>query len=99
MNIEIQFVDLKTHASAEGLVREKLAKLKSKYSWITSAAVFFKVEQHPEEKNSVCEIRLSVPGPQLFASENDTNFEKGIINVIKQLEVQLEKQKSKMYNH
>lgn len=99
MNIEIQFVDLKNSSSTEELVREKLLKLGQKYSWITTAAVFFKSELHAEAKNNVCEIRLSVPGPQLFASENETSFEKALNGVIHQLEIQLEKHKSKLHSH
>lgn len=98
MNIEIQFVDMKTSESTEILVREKLDKLAKKYNWITTAAVFFKSENQPDDRTHVCEIRLSVPGPQLFAQANENSFDKAVHAVIHQLEVQLEKHKSRMYS-
>lgn len=99
MNIEIRFVHAVQNDSLEVQVTEKLHKLEEKYDWITNAAVFFKDEKHPNEENYVCEIRLSIPGPQLFASSNEVNFHKAINNTIQQLSVQLEKQKSKMVSH
>lgn len=99
MEIEIQFVDLKHSEITESQTREKLGKLQNKYSWITTASVFFKSEPHEGEKNHVCEIRLGVPGPQLFASEHDTSFEKALNGVYHQLESQLEKHKAKMHHH
>jgi putative sigma-54 modulation protein len=99
MNIEIRFVHAVQNDSLEDQVREKLENLERKYDWITNAAVFLKEEKHPNEENYVCEIRLSVPGPQLFASSNEVNFNKAINNTISQLSIQLEKLKAKMVAH
>ena len=101
MDIEIQFVNLPVIDSDEAFVRQKLSQLQNKYSWITKAAVFFKDEQHGENPghNSLCEIRLSVPGPQLFASQHETSFGKAAAAVIIQLEIQLKKHKSKLLHH
>lgn len=99
MNIEIRFVHAVQNDSLEQQVTEKLQNLERKYEWITNAAVFFKDEKHPNEENYVCEIRLSVPGPQIFASSNETNFNKAINSTIQQLSTQLEKHKSKVVAH
>lgn len=99
MNIEIRFVHAVQNESLEEQVREKLENLERKYDWITNAAVFLKDEKHPNEENYVCEIKLSVPGPQLFASSNEVNFHKAINNTIAQLSIQLEKLKAKMVAH
>lgn len=99
MNIEIRFVHAVQNDSLETQVTEKLQALERKYDWITNAAVFLKDEKHPNEENYVCEIKLSVPGPQLFASSNEVNFNKAINNTIQQLGVQLEKLKAKMVAH
>lgn len=99
MNIEIRFVQAVQNDNLEERVKEKLDKLVGKYEWITNAAVFLKTEKHPNEENYVCEIRLSVPGPQIFASSNETNFNTAINSTIQQLSVQLEKQKAKMLAH
>jgi putative sigma-54 modulation protein len=99
MNIEIRFVHAVHNETLEDQVKEKLEGLERKYDWITNAAVFLKDEKHPNEENYVCEIKLSVPGPQLFASTNEVNFNKAINNTIHQLATQLEKLKAKMIAH
>jgi ribosome-associated inhibitor A len=99
MNIEIRFVHAVPNSSIEERVREKLESLGHKYDWIISAAIFFKEEKHPNQENFVCEIRLSIPGPQLFASSNETNFNKAINSTIHQLSSQLEKKKGKLMAH
>lgn len=99
MNIEIQFVNTRKIDSVEELIRQKLKDLSAKYDYITNAAVFIKEEKHPNERDHVCEIRLSVPGPQLFASSHETLFEKAVVNTIEDLERQLKKHKEKMQGY
>lgn len=99
MNTEIRFVHAVQNAQLEEQVMEKLENLERKYDWITNAAVFFKSEKHPNEENYVCEIRLSIPGPQLFASSNEANFHTAINSAIHQLTGQLEKKKGKASVH
>lgn len=99
MKVEVQFVDLNHSDSMEAFANEKLGKIGRKFDWVIGAKVFYKKEQHNNEENYLCEIKLSAPGPEIFAHENDTNFEKATNKVIKQLEIQLEKRKSKMSDH
>ena len=96
MSVEINFVHTEKKDVLEDQVNDKLDRLFRKYSWITNAAVFLKEEKHPEGKNYECEIRLSVPGPQLFAKEADVNFHKAINGTISDLSTQLEKKKDLM---
>lgn len=97
MNTEIQFIHTKGSPAIRELVNSKLKLLKNKYEWITNAAVFLKEENHNDDRNKLCEIRLSVPGPQIFAKSLETTLEKSVLNTINDLSVQLEKHKSKMY--
>ncbi len=99
MNAEIQFVDLDRSESLENHVQEKLNKLGTKYEWVVYAHVFFKKEPHDGLKECVCEIRLSAPGPRIFAQDNQENFEKAVAEVIGKLEVQLSKRKDEMHQH
>jgi len=99
MNAEIQFVDLDRSESLEVYVQEKLNKLGTKYEWVVYAHVYFKKEAHDGLKDNVCEIRLSAPGPQIFAQDNEENFEKAVNNVIGKLDVQLNRRKDEMHQH
>ena len=99
MKTDIRYIDAVQNDSLEEQLAEKLAGLERKYDWIIDAQVFFKSEKHPNEENFVCEIKLTVPGSQLFAGANEVNFNKAINVSIQQLSVQLEKLKSKMVAH
>lgn len=85
--------------SVEELLTKKLKNLAKKYDWIITADVFYKEEKETYDKGKICEIRLSVPGPRIFASSNEGSFEKATDETIHDLEVQLKKRKSVMKPH
>ena len=74
-------------------VTKKLKKLNKKYEWLIKAEVHFEVEHKEKEKGKICKIELSAPGPRLFASSNEDNYEDAVKNTIKDLEIQLKKRK------
>ena len=96
MNIVINFVHTDKKSVLEDQVKTKLERLSKKYDWITSAQVFLKEEKHPNQMNFECEIKLSIPGPQLFAKDANENFHKAINETVQDLGVQLEKRKDLM---
>lgn len=88
-----------TSESLSNIVSKKLEKLGKKYDWIISADVFFKLENDPTGKGKICEMRLSAPGPRLFAKSDTDNFEKAAAETIKDLEIQLKKRKEVFKRH
>lgn len=99
MTINIQYVQMPTSESMSNIVSSKLEKLGKKYDWIISADVFFKLENDPAGKGKICEIRLSAPGPRIFAKSDEDNFEKAAANTIKDLDIQLKKRKDIFKRH
>jgi putative sigma-54 modulation protein len=92
----IQFVQAETDDTAKKLVLEKIEQLSKKYDWLIRADVFLKEEKDTFGKGKMCEIRLSCPGPRIFASSNEASFEASVAETIRDLEVQLEKRKGEM---
>lgn len=92
----IQFVQSETNDTAKQLVLEKIEQLSKKYAWLIRADVFFKEEKDTYGKGKICEIRLSCPGPRLFASSNKESFEAAVAETMRDLEILLEKRKSEM---
>ena len=88
-----------TSESLSEIVSNKLEKLGKKYDWIISADVFFKLENDPTGYGKICEMRLSAPGPRLFAKSDADNFEKAAAETIKDLEIQLKKRKEVFKRH
>ncbi|MBD0849209.1 ribosome hibernation-promoting factor, HPF/YfiA family [Maribacter arenosus] len=99
MTIDIQYVQMPTSEAMNELMNTKLNRLAAKYEWIIRAQVYFKQENDPTGKGKICEMELSAPGPRIFASSNEDDFEKAAAKTIKDLEKQLSKRKSIMNKH
>ena len=98
METIIQFVQTEANETAKQIALEKIEQLSKKYDWLIRADVFFKEEKDTYGKGKICDIRLSCPGPRLFASSNEDSFEAAVAETIRDLEIQLEKRKSEMSN-
>jgi ribosomal subunit interface protein len=99
METTIQFVHIEKNSTAEDLVFEKLAQLSKHFEWIIRAKVFFKEEKDSGGKGKICDITLSCPGPQIFASSNEETFEAAVTETIRDLTAQLNKRKSERQLH
>ena len=99
MTINIQFVNLDYSDSLAEDTRVKLKKMAEKYDWLINADVFFKEEGTNPEKGKICNIKLSLPGPQIFATSDEKNFEMSVKETISDLEIQLKKRKQTFVAH
>jgi len=95
----IQFVQTEKNSTAQKMVLERLDDLSKKYDWLIRADVFFREEKESDGKGKICEVRLSAPGPRIFASSNEKSFEEAVAETYRDLEVQLKKRKSEMQAH
>lgn len=99
MKLNIQFVQTAQRRLVEKLVKDKLENLGQKFDWIIGADVFFKEEKDTYGKGKICDIRLSLPGPRIFASSDEEGFEESVAETIRDLEIQLKKRKAEMQSH
>ena len=99
MEIHIQFVKMPVSENLQDFIESKLDKLAKKYDWLIKAQVYIKHENDPTSKGKICEIVLSQPGPQLFASSNDDDYQLAVKHTISELEKQLKKRKQIMMSH
>lgn len=94
MEIIFEYHDIAQSDRLEQRAKEKLEQLKLKYAMVHRADVFFKEENtRSSETGMICNIRLSLPGPRLFAEASHDNFESSINESISDLERQLRKRK------
>ncbi|MFS4456951.1 ribosome hibernation-promoting factor, HPF/YfiA family [Maribacter sp. 2304DJ31-5] len=97
MNINFEYDDVKASNRLEILAAKKLDKLLDKFDFIVRADVFFKKENTSSpDTGSICNIRLSTPGPRLFAEASNSSFEASIAESVDELLRQLHKRKAKM---
>ncbi|MBX2828302.1 MAG: HPF/RaiA family ribosome-associated protein [Flavobacteriaceae bacterium] len=99
MQISIQYVKMPHSETMTEYTIGKLQKLSKKYEWLISANVHFKTGQEATGVNKVCEIELSAPGPRIFATSKEKNFEMAVKETISDLERQLKKRKAVFTPH
>ncbi|AGC75873.1 putative sigma-54 modulation protein [Nonlabens dokdonensis] len=99
MKTNTQFVQMAHSPSMQAFVEKKLSKLYNKYSWIIKTDVAFKQENNDSKKGKICTMEVSVPGPKIFASANEHNYELAVSTAIDSLNIQLEKRKSVMVEY
>ena len=99
MKVNIQFVSMPTSEAMERYTTEKLQKMARKHEWLIHADVFFKREKDPKGNGRICEMELSLPGPRIFASSNEKNYELAVKNTISDLQKQLTKRKELVKSH
>lgn len=92
--------DVTSSNELEMYINEKLEKLFFKYEFVVRADVFFKVENSSSpKKGKITAIRLSAPGPRLYAEASTKNFHKSASAVVDALKHQLQKRKYIMQMH
>ncbi len=97
MQIIYEYHDVAQSDRLEQLAKEKLESLENKFDMVIRADVFFKEENtSSDETGKICNIRLSLPGPRLFAEASHENFASSIAESVNDLERQLRKRKEKM---
>lgn len=100
MNINFEYHEVSASPRLEAFITEKLNKLEGKYDDIVGTDVYFKKENtsNPEE-GKICTVRLSMPGPDIFAETSSASFEASVAKVITELRSQLQKRKEKLKAH
>mgnify|MGYP003648040617 CR=1 FL=1 len=100
MNINFEYHEVSASPRLEAFVAEKLNKLESKYDSIVGADVYFKKENTTNpEIGKICSVRLSLPGPTIFAETSTGSFEASVAKVVTELKAQLQKRKEKLKAH
>lgn len=100
MKINFEYHDVAASQRLEAFAAERLNKLETKYDDIISADVYFKKENSSNpELGKICNVRLSMPGPTIFAETSSASFEASVAKVVSEVRTQLQKRKEKLKAH
>jgi putative sigma-54 modulation protein len=100
MNIVYNYQHVTGSTEIEDFTKEKLTSIFDRYNWVTRADVFFTVENTSSRDTGMkTSIRLSAPGPRLFAEESHNTFQEGVAKAVDQLKTQCEKRKANLIDH
>jgi putative sigma-54 modulation protein len=95
MNIKINSIKFSPTRKLETFVEGRVKKLEHYYEDIIGAEIFLKVENSQKLDNKVTEIKLDIPGSELFAKKQSKSFEESTDNAIDALRKQIIKHKNK----
>ncbi len=95
--IIFEYHDVSASTTLEAYTKEKLGNIFNKFDFVIRANVFFKTENTSSNNTGMkCGIRLSAPGPRLFAESSHGTFREAIAETIEELTRQLKKRKEIM---
>ena len=96
MNIKIQSIKFDADKKLTDFIEKKVSKLERYFDNIVDAEVFLRLENSQELDNKMAEIRLKVPGSELFAQRQSKTFEEAVDDSIDELKIQIQKHKDKL---
>ncbi len=95
MIVKINSVKFSPTSKLETFVETKVRKLGQFYDDIIGAEVFLKLENTQDLENKVAEIKLDIPGNELFVKKQSKSFEESTDNAVNALKKQITKAKEK----
>ena len=96
MNIKIHSIRFDADNRLLEFINLKIRKLMQYYDEIMGAEVFLRLDKSQDLENKVVEIRLSLPGNELFAKKQSKTFEESVDECVDALKKQLTKHKEKL---
>ena len=96
MRVKINSVHFKTDKKLDDFISEKMDKLVSLHDGIIGSEVTLRVDNTDEPANKIAEIKLVVPGNDLFARKQSKSFEEAADIAVEALRRQLTKHKEKL---
>ncbi|MFN3875075.1 MAG: HPF/RaiA family ribosome-associated protein [Flavobacteriales bacterium] len=96
MKINVQSIHFDADRKLIDFISDKLLKLNQFTDSIHGADVFLRLEKDGENReNKLVEVRLAVPGNDLFAKRQDKTFEEATIAAVEALRSQVERSKAR----
>lgn len=93
MQVKIQSVHFNADNKLEMFIEEKLSKLTNHYDQIIGSDVILRLENSATRENKIAEIKLKIPGNDLFAKKQSKTFEEATDLAIDALKRQISKRK------
>ncbi len=95
MNMKMQSVGFKADKKLEAFINQKLSKLNKFDNNISDYSVTLNIENSDPKANKVVEVKVNVPGNELFAKKQSNSFEAAAELVTEALRIQILKNKEK----
>lgn len=96
MDIDVQSVGFAADQKLINFINEKADKLTQFYDRIVFSEVYLRVDRKSAQENKIAEIKVGIPGKDLFAKKKCDSFEEAAVGAIEAVRRQLTKHKGKV---
>lgn len=80
-------------------IQKRVDKLETFYDRFIDGEVFLRLDKDNQNENKIAEIKVNIPGGQLFAKERRDSFEAATDAAVEALRRQIKKHKEKQMVH
>jgi len=95
MKVKVNAIHFAADQKLEDFIQKKVDKLVAYNDSIIEGEVFLRLDKSDSDDNKVTEMKLRVPGKELFAKKQSKSFEQATDEVVEALRRQLKKYKEK----
>ena len=97
MQVKVNSIQFSADQKLVDFINQKVNKLNLFFGNIVDSEVFLKIITPNAINNKLVEIKINVPGKELFAKKKSKSFEEAIDDAVDALRVQITKHKEKLY--
>ncbi len=99
MKLQMHSIHFDADQKLVDFIQKKADKLDQFFDRIIDGEVFMRLDRDESNENKIIEIKLNIPGNQLFAKEKSKSFEASADAAVEALRRQLKKHKEKLIAH
>jgi len=99
MKLQMHSIHFDADAKLLDFIQKRIDKLETFYDRFIDGEVFLRLDKDSGNENKIVEVKLNIPGNQLFAKEKSDSFEAAIDNASEALRRQIKKFKEKQMAH
>lgn len=96
MQLQVHSIHFDADQKLIDFINEKVGKLSQFHDQIIAGEVYLRLENSENKENKVAEIKLFVPGKDLFAKRQCKSFEEATDTAVEALRRQIRKHKAKL---
>ncbi len=96
MDIQVHSVHFTADKKLLNFVNDKVNKLELFFDNIIAGEVFLRLDKSQEKENKVAEVKILLPGKELFAKKQCRSFEEAADLAVEALRRQVKKHKGKV---
>jgi putative sigma-54 modulation protein len=97
MDLQVHSLHFDADQKLIDFVNGKVTKLETYFDKIIAGEVVLKIDKSDDSENKVAEIKLMIPGKELFAKKQCKSFEEATDQACEALRRQVDKQKGKVH--